>query len=200
MGIPREPFDKLRANSPRELIGLRRDYTRAPVTKAYLMGLIHDATERKLTLRIAQKNEVFLRFLKVEILYLGMRSWIYKEGKSRQVWILEFSKKHLKNYQLNSLQDKIDYLRGYFDAEGGIAKDPKVRFYLYYCQKNFDEMVQNKAWLEDLGISCGVIHNPNGEKDPDFWRFYVATKSHVRFAQIIGSSHPDKWPFLRMKI
>jgi hypothetical protein len=199
MGIPREPFGKLRA-SPRESLGRRRDYTRAPVTKAYLLGLIHDATERKLTFRIAQKNEGFLHFLAKEISLLGIKAWIYKEGKTRQVWILEFSKKHLTGIKLETKKDKIDYLRGYFDAEGGIAKDPKVRFYLYYCQKNFEEMIQVKSMLEDLKISCGAIHNPNRERDPDFWRFYIRANSYAKFARIVGSLHPDKEPLLRMKI
>jgi hypothetical protein len=196
MGIPREPL--LRSNELRR--GRRRDYTRTPVSKAYLLGMMHDATKRKLTIRIAQKNEDFLRFLREEILKLGIKSWIYKEGKNRQVWILEFSKKHLNGVEITSKQDRIDYLKGYFDAEGGIAHDPKVRFYLYYCQKNFDELVQIKNWLEGLNISCGKIHTPNGVKDPDFWRFYIAANSYSKFAKKIGSIHPEKWPLLRMKI
>lgn len=101
--------------------GRRRDYTRAPVTKAYLMGLIHDATEHRLTFRIAQKNEELLRYLSREMVFLDMKSWIYREGNTRQLWILEFSKKHLAGLKIDSNKDKIDYLKGYFDAEGGIA-------------------------------------------------------------------------------
>mgnify|MGYP001558225329 FL=1 len=193
MGIPREPQEKSR--------GLRRDYTRAPqISKAYLLGLLHDATERKTTFRIAQKNKTYLDFIKSELEILGAKSWIYKEGKDRNVWILEFSKKFLNNTQIVSIQDKIDYLCGYFDAEGGIAKSSKVRFYLYYCQKNFDELVQLKNYLEELKISCGVIHNPSRKHDPNFWRFYIAAKSYAKFATIIGSKHPDKSEILRMKI
>ena len=197
MGIPREPFDFAQGKP----IGHRRDYTRAPqVTKEYLMGLIHDATVRRLTFRIAQKNEEFLRFLKEQMSKLGIRSWIYKEGKTRNVWILEFSRKHLDNVRIVSNSERIDYLRGYFDAEGGIAKEPKVRFYLYYCQKNLAELEQIKSYLEELGINCGVIHNPSVMRDPDFWRFYISANSYSKFAKIIGSMHPDKWPILRMKI
>ena len=192
MGIPREP---------RRGRGLRRDYTRAPqMTKAYLLGLIHDATKRKTTYRIAQKNADFLKFVSVQMKLLGIKSWIYKEGKSRNVWILEFSRKFLDGTKIVNKQDKIDYQRGYFDAEGGIAKLPSVRFYLYYCQKNKQELVQLKSYLQHLGISCGVIHNPSWKRDPNFWRFYIATKSHANFARTIGSLHPDKWPLLRMKI
>ena len=189
MGIPREPK------------GLRRDYTRAPqVTKAYLLGLIHDATKRKTTIRVAQKNLPFLQNLKRKMKPQGINSWIYREGKLREVWILEFSSKHIREVDILSKQEKVEYLRGYFDAEGGIAKSSLVRFYLYYCQKNFDELVKIKGWLEDFGIECGVIHNPSRERDPDFWRFYIRAKSYVEFAKEIGSLHPDKWPLLRTKI
>jgi intein-encoded DNA endonuclease-like protein len=164
------------------------------------LGLLHDATERKTTFRIAQKNQKYLNFIKSELLILGARSWIYKEGKDRNVWILEFSKKFLNHTRIISIQDKIDYLCGYFDAEGGIAKSSKVRFYLYYCQKNFDELLQLKNYLEELKIGCGVIHNPSKKRDPNFWRFYIAAKSYVEFAKIIGSKHPDKSKMLRMKI
>ena len=202
MGIPREPFGKAQGYSyERSRVGRRRDYTRAPqMTKAYLLGLIHDATKRKTTYRIAQKNADFLKFVSGQMKLLGINSWIYKEGKLRNVWILEFSSKFLDGTKIVNKQDKIDYLRGYFDAEGGIAKLPSVRFYLYYCQKNKQELVQLKSYLENLGISCGVIHNPSVMRDPDFWRFYVATHSHAKFARTIGSLHPDKWPLLRMKI
>ena len=193
MGIPREPRAKSR--------GLRRDYTRAPqISKTYLLGLLHDATERPTTFRIAQKNKQFLDFIKSELEILGAKSWIYKEGKDRNVWILEFSKKFLEKAQIINIQDKIDYLRGYFDAEGGIAKSSKVRFYLYYCQKSFDELVQLKKYLAELKISCGVIHNPSKDRDPDFWRFYIAARSYRDFAKKIGSFHPDKSEILRMKI
>lgn len=192
MGIPRQP---------RSLRGVRRDYTPTPqVTKAYLMGLIHDATERKTTFRIAQKNEVFLRFIQEQMKLLNTKAWIYKEGKMRNVWILEFSKKFLIGTEIKSKRERIEYLRGYFDAEGGIAKSSKVRFYLYYCQKSLSDMVELKSYLEELDIDCGVIHNPSKMRDPDFWRFYVRANSYVKFAKTIGSLHPDKWPLLRMKI
>lgn len=192
MGIPRQP---------RHRRGVRRDYTRAPqISKTYLLDLLHDATERKTTFRIAQKNKAYLDFIKSELEILGAKSWIYKEGKDRNVWILEFSKKFLNDAQIITIRDKIDYLCGYFDAEGGIAKSSQVRFYLYYCQKNFDELVQLKKYLDELNISSGVIHNPSKSRDPNFWRFYIASKSYARFAKIIGSKHPDKSEILRMKI
>ena len=165
MGIPREPrFDR----------GLRRDYTPTPqITKAYLLGVLHDATSRKTTFRIATNNQDFTRVIQKGIKNLENNSWIYKEGKFRNVWIIEFSKALLKGVSVKSKKEKIDYIRGYFDSEGGIAKSPKVRFYLYFCQKNKNDLEQVRNYLTELGISCGVIHNPSKKVDPNYWRFYI---------------------------
>jgi len=138
MVIPREPFDKAQGYShERSRVGLRRDYTRAPqLTYAYLLGVLHDATERKTTFRIASKSFEFCKFLQNGIVKLGYRAWIYKEGKTRNLWIVEFSRNVLTNTKVRSRQDKIDYVRGYFDTEGGIAKNSNVRYYIYFAQKN----------------------------------------------------------------
>ena len=103
------------------------------MTKAYLLGALHDATERRLTFRISQKSKAYTEFIAKGIKKLGGNAWIYKEGKARDVWIVEFSKVFLKTKKIQTKQDKIDYIRGYFDAEGGIAKQPSVRFYIYFA-------------------------------------------------------------------
>ena len=192
MGIPREP----RLNR-----GLRRDYTPTPqITKAYLLGVLHDATSRKTTFRIATNNQDFTRVIQKGIKSLGKTSWIYKEGKFRNVWIIEFSKTLMKGVSVKSKKEKIDYIRDYFDSEGGIAKSPKVRFYLYFCQKNKKDLEEVRNYLIELGISCGVIHNPSKRVDPNYWRFYIRAKSYIDFIRIIGSCHPEKSKLLRMKI
>ena len=192
MVIPREP---------RLGRGRRRDYTRASqISKHYLLGLLHDATERKTTYRIATKSKDFSDFLVKGIKSLGMSAWNYKEGKNRDLWITEFSKSLLKNTKIVAKQNKIDYVRGYFDAEGGISKHSSVRFYIYFCQKDKKDLIEVKRYLEEIGISCGAMHNPSYKIDPNYWRFFVRAKSYSKFAKIIGSDHPEKIAFLRMKI
>lgn len=102
--------------------------------------------------------------------------------------------------QINSRQDKIDFVRGYFDSEGGISKDPKVRYYIYFAQKDRKDLLRVKKFLEELKISCGRMHNPSRRIDSDYWRFYVRAKSYNDFAKTINSSHPNKRRYLRMKI
>lgn len=189
---------------PRELARsarLRRDYTRTPqFTKAYLLGILHDASVRKTTYRIATQSRSFAEAIQKGIIYLGKKAWIYKEGRDRNLWIVEFSKNLLKDFEVRTRSDKLFYIRGFFDAEGGIAKSPKVRFYLYLCQKNKECLLQVKRYLTDLEIKSGKIHNPSRKIDPNYWRFYIRAESYRDFAKIISSNHPDKLSLLRMKI
>ncbi len=181
--------------------GLRRDYTLAPhMTRQYLLGVIHDGTERHTTYRIGTNSKKFAEFLQRGIRKLSVGAWIYKEGKSRNLWIVEFPKKILKDVMIQSRQDKIEYIRGYFDAEGGIAKNSFVRYYLYFCQKDKKDLFQVKTYLEEIGIRCGNMHNPSKQIDPNYWRFYISAKSYKDFAERIGSDHPEKVRYLRMKI
>ena len=170
------------------------------MTKAYLLGALHDGTVRKLTYRIVQKDQDYIEFLMKEILNLGQKAWMYKEGQKRQLYVVEFSRSFLKDFVLVTKQDKIDYIRGYFDAEGGVPRSPKVRYYIYFAQKNIEDLEQVRNYLINLGIHCGIIHNPSKKVDPNYWRFFVSIKSYKRFAQVIGSWHPIKSHFLRMKI
>ena len=170
------------------------------MTKAYLLGVLHDATTRKTTFRISQKSKKYIDYLAKGIKSLGGSAWTYKEGKNRQVYIVEFSRSFLLNITIQSINDKIDYVRGYFDTDGGIAKQSTVRYYIYFAQKNLDDLVEVKNYLQELKIVCGKIHNPSRNVDPNYWRFYISAKSYEDFAKVIGSWHPEKKSFMRMKI
>lgn len=192
MGIPREP---------RSQRGLRRDYTPPPqMTKAYILGALHDATKRKTTYRICQKSKKYVELIAQSIKNSGHNAWTYREGKRRQLYIVEFSQTYLQHVSIDSRQEKIDYIRGYFDTDGGIAKSSSVRYYIYFAQKDLQDLQEVKKMIEELKISCGKIHNPSKKVDPNYWRFYVSARSYQRFAQIIGSFHPEKSAFVRMKI
>lgn len=107
---------------------------------------------------------------------------------------------HLLGFKIVRKQNKIDYIRGYFDSEVGIARSRTVRYYLYFAQKDRRDLEQVKRYLEELKISCGVIHNPSKKVDPAYWRFFVRAASYKDFAKIIGAAHCEKAKFLRMKI
>src|SRR5947199_8574510 len=110
------------------------------MTKAYLLGALHDGTVRKRTYRIVQKEQDYIEFLVKGIQSLRHNDWMYKEGQTRQLYVAEFSKSLLKDVYITSQQDKIDYIRGYFDAEGGVSRIQSVRYYIYFAQKNLEDL------------------------------------------------------------
>ena len=176
-------------------------HTPAPkITKHYLLGVLHDSTTTKYTFRICQKSSEYIEMLASGILSLGFKAWIYKEGKTRNLYVVEFSRKLLSSIDLKSLEDKREYVRGYFDAEGGIPRNLLARYYIYFAQKDFDDLTQVRTFLIELGISCGEIHIPSKKVDPNYFRFYVLRESWEKFGTEIGSKHPVKANYLRMKI
>lgn len=176
-------------------------HTPAPrIVKAYLKGALHDATVRKYTYRISQKSHQYVALVSDMLKRLGFNAWTYKEGRKRDVFVVEFSKKILDGVEILTSEDKIAYIRGYFDAEGGIPKDLSTRYYIYFAQKNLSDLEEVKTYLEELGLTCGRIHNPSRRVDPDYYRFYILSDSWSKFGSVIGSWHPEKSNYLRMKI
>lgn len=176
--------------------------------RAYLQGALHDGTQSALhhTHRISQKGTEWLDKLQECLATLGHKSWMYQEGKARSVYVLETTASFLAvDFDPDSLEtreEKIAYVRGYFDAEGGLPQQPDARFYIQFTQKDRVELSKVSKILEDIGIRCGKIHNPSKRVDPDYWRFYVLSGSHRDFARVVGSWHPRKRAILghRMKI
>jgi hypothetical protein len=170
------------------------------MSKAYLLGALGDATPRRYTYRLSQKYRTYVEMIAQGVRALGGKAWIYREGRERQLYVVEFAKSFLVDAKVQTLQEKADYVQGYFDAEGSVPRNPKARFYIYLAQKNRASLEQVRSYLEELGIRCGRIHNPSKKADPNYWRFYVLSRSHRDFCRLIGSRHPVKSRVLRMKI
>lgn len=162
------------------------------MSRSYLLGALHDGTVRRRTIRISQREESYVLFLKRLVGQLGARAWTYREGKNRNLYVVEFRRSLLVGSAIRTLTDKIDYARGYFDAEGGVPADPTAEPYLYFAQKNLEDLWELRTMLVEIGIRCGRIHNPSCRAAPEYWRFYVSRKSIPGFARIIGSWHPRK--------
>jgi hypothetical protein len=182
--------------------------TGAKGLEAYLQGALRDGTrsERHHTHRIGQSDPRWLHLLGTALRTLGYRSWTYREGQDRHLWVLETTAPFLSlRYDASPLvgtTSGLHYARGYFDAEGGMPKDPTSRLYLQFCQKD-RRSLEIVTWiLQSWGISCGRVHNPSRRVDPDYWRFYVLARSHERFMSLVGSWHPRKRQQIetRMKI
>lgn len=137
---------------------------------------------------------------------LGHHAWLYKEGKERNLFVLETAAKFLGAYRspcsFLTSAEKIAYIRGYFDAEGGIPSRVSDRLYIQFSQKNCQELTELRQILKDLGIYSGKIHIPSVKVDPEYYRFFISSRSYKAFIQKINSWHPRKKPLLdiRMKI
>jgi len=178
---------------------------RAPPIKAYLLGALHDGTfSSNKRFRISQVGTDWLKILQGLFRKLGYNSWIYKEGKYRKVYVLEtlanFLDFNFNPLELKTEEEKIGYIKGFFDAEGGIPRDEKARFYIQLVQNDRGKLVKIKKLLNDLRIETGKIHNPSQSVDPDYWRMYVVAKSQQSFLKKIGTWHPRKIKALRKRM
>ena len=134
--------------------------------KSYLLGALHDGTfSSNERFRISQKGTEWLKVLQKLFGKLGYNSWIYKEGSDRKVYVLETLANFLDFYfnplRLKKPKEKTGYIRGFFDAEGGIPRNEKARFYIQLTQNNKRKLEKLKKLLNDLGIETGKIHNPS---------------------------------------
>ncbi len=166
-----------------------------PVSRAYLWGALHDATisRRHRTVRFGQSDPQWLEGLIVLLAKLGQRAWMYREGRTRRLWILETSFGWMaETMSFTTVEEQLAYARGYFDAEGGIPKDLSARFYIQLVQKNATDLSELRTILETIGVRCGTMHNPSVRVDSSMWRFYVLAVSHRTFVERVSSWHPRK--------
>jgi len=181
---------------------------RCGMIQAYFQGALHDGTfnHHHATHRISQKGRTWLERLQHLLALLDHRSWIYQEGKDRDdMHVLETTADFLQvKYDPERLvteAEKIAYLRGYFDAEGGMPRKLDAKpFQIQYAQKDAAELAKVRTILIELGINCGKMHVPSAKKDPNYWRFFISVPCNKEFARRIGSWHPRKEQLLGMMI
>jgi len=190
-------------------LGDPSETTRRPPThneiRAYIQGAAHDGTFNRYNqrVRIAQKGTAWLRILQKLLQRIGCTSWVYREGKDRDVFVLETQAKFVDfmfdPQRLNTRSERVAYIRGFFDAEGGIPRSKYSRFYIQLVQNNKRKLIVIKKLLDQLHIKTGVIHNPSKRVDPDYWRMFVRAESWKVFVQTIGSWHPRKYKILQAR-
>ncbi len=178
------------------------------IMQAYLFGAMHDGWIRKSDhrYRISQKGTGWLKIIQKKLRMIGYRSWIYREGKQRDVYVLEsvapIFREVFNPSLLKTDNAKKSYIRGFFDAEGGVPRSLASKRYIQLAQKDKAKIVLLKHWLDEFSIATGKIHNPSRSIDPNYWRIYVSRRSILDFASTIGSWHPRKEAIFRewMKI
>ena len=160
--------------------------------QAYLIGAAHDAcfSRQHRTTRFAQKDRRWLTVLGLALDRLGYQSWTYQEG-TRDVYVLETSWAQ-SGLVVRTAGEVTAYVRGYFDAEGGVPRSATARSYIQVVQKDRRDLEQLHLLCLGLGLECGRIHNPSAKVDPSYWRFYILKRSHQKFFELISSWHPTK--------
>ena len=171
------------------------------IIKAYLQGALHDATfSPNRRYRFSQKGTEWLFLLKDLLGKINYSSWLYREGRNREVFVLETLADFLDfAFDPISLKDapaKAAYVRGFFDAEGGVPHNSSNLFYIQLVQNSKPKLEALKKILSGLGIGTGHIHSPSKRVDPHYWRMYVSANSCSRFIREVGSWHPKKKKFL----
>jgi intein-encoded DNA endonuclease-like protein len=182
---------------------------RAPLSNAeicaYLQGALHDASRNKRTrIRFTQGNREWLEFLQLLLGSLGHKAWLYREGKNRHVWCLETTAQCLdfscEVTHLSSLNEQKAYIRGFFDAEGGMPRNTASTLYFQLVQNDRPKLERIKQVLDQMNIATGKIHNPSVRLHPEYWRMFVVTRSHRTFMETIGSWHPRKAEEIRKRM
>jgi hypothetical protein len=172
--------------------------TGAKGLEAYLQGALRDGTRSALhnTHRFGQSDQRWLDVLAEALVLLGSKSWSYREGSARNYWVLETSAAFLDvDFDARPLvgtSEGLAYVRGFFDAEGGMPRSEGSRLYLQLSQKSRESLETLVQILESWAVHCGRIHNPSASVDPHYWRFYIKACSQRRYMALVSSWHPRK--------
>jgi intein-encoded DNA endonuclease-like protein len=89
--------------------------------------------------------------LKLILRNLGSNSWVYREGR-RRVWVLETTYQNRVSSPLPSAIEEAEFVRGYFDAEGGVPRRLNDRFYIQLVQKNRLDLNRVRDSIRRQGI------------------------------------------------
>jgi len=159
-------------------------------------GYIYRGKSKGLVAVFTQKNREWLENIEKVIEKNLGNAWIFKQ---RNINVLETKFRPLLekiDSDKLSKNEKLEYVAGFFDAEGGIPKNPgKVpsstpHLYIQFVQKDPEPLKKVIKILEDSGIECGKLHEYGRKKK--CWRFFVKANSRLKFVKTIKSRHPEK--------
>ncbi len=166
-------------------------------TVAYLFGALHDGyiytgkSKGKVAV-FTQKERGWLENIKKMIRPYGKSAWIFKQ---RQIFILETKFAELfqpYDFETFTYEEKIAFISGFFDAEGGIPMKPEeTRAYIQFVQKKPKILEKIRDCLNGMGINCGILHIYDKGRS-NCWRFFVRTDSLFRCIHVLKSKHPSK--------
>ena len=125
-------------------------------------GYIYKGKRKGIVAVFTQKNREWLENIKKIIEENQGKAWIFKQ---RNINVLETKFKPLLekiNIEKLSQKEKLEYVAGFFDAEGGIPRNPENTPYLYiqFVQKNAETLKRIIKILEDSSIEMIKSRHP----------------------------------------
>ena len=200
---------------------------------AYLLGALRDGNlyESKkhnvYRIRIYQKNKTWLKIIDNLFSKVIGEKTIWLKDPRKDLWYIQIGKKHLyekirkivkSSYEIpeviknSSLNCQVEYVRGFFDAEGGILRIENYEHNKILLQEKLQDIRINfgqinkeslnfiKMVLEKLSISSGKICGPyfkNNNSKPFYQLNIYGIKNLIKFHDFVGTLHPLKQ--MRMK-
>ena len=179
---------------------------------AYLLGALRDASVdvrkgKNYEIKIAQKNRKWLEILqKIISKKFGYEGKITKHRGNYYILritrktvvekIIELAEITTPQSRWNTpviikkqpLEIQKEYVKGFFDAEGGLPKNPKKWKYISFDQKIKEPLEFVRSILLKLGFKP-----TNLTLTSNVWQFRLTRKNDIiNFTLQIGSLHPDK--------
>ena len=179
---------------------------------AYLLGALRDASVdiregKNYEIKIAQKNKKWLQKLQSIIKQKFGYKWkITKHRKNYYILRITQKKVVKKIIQLaeikmpqilwntptiirsQPLDIQKEYIKGFFDAEAGLPRNPKKWKYISFDQKAREPLEFIRKILIKLKFKP-----TNLTWTSEVWQFRLTRKIDIiNFVEEIGSSHPDK--------
>ncbi|RFA93062.1 hypothetical protein CGL51_13545 [Pyrobaculum aerophilum] len=166
----------------------------------YVLGdgyLYHYAKEGKYFIRMADRDEVFLRHLQKQIYEnLGYKGHIYRLGR-KNAWVLEYSNKKL----YTALSEKIpillndptrEFVAGIIDAEGSLQIPKKGSIRLVVVNTNTAILNAVKKILAEIGIMTAVkLYGRKKENERQRYRLIIYGKRNVeKVLKTLPLQHP----------
>jgi len=156
--------------------------------KHYLTGLIvGDGSIEKYRIDIHDKNEKFLKMVKIAVLMKYFKDYITKitieyRRQTNNFRLRIYGKQFVETIKplCSNITINRDFVRGFFDAEGSIWYNPNVIAEI--TNKNREILEEIQTILKSHGINCKI------HKDRTTYKLRIT--SMRRFIEVIGLRHP----------
>lgn len=181
---------------------------------AYIVGAMKDGSyiqnkkHHIYRITLYQKNKKWLEYVSNMFEHIFSKKPRIEIDKRDNVWRLIMDSKrifmemkNLNEFSINktSITKKM-YIRGFFDSEGGVPHVEKRKILPKNMRAHFTQsdrlcLLQLKEMISSFGIKTGKVCGPylkKGFSNPIYRLKIHGIREISKFADIIGSDHPEK--------